>query len=114
LPGGITVIADPAKIGWVAVSLMGNALRYSPSGGTIGVQLSVVADHAELRVSDQGPGLHPSIRDRIFERRDGHGLFLAREIVEAHGGSIRVRSQVGRGCAFTFTLPIARGGRAQP
>jgi signal transduction histidine kinase len=110
LPEGITVVADPVKLGWVASSLMGNALRYSPSGATIDVQLRD-AEQAELQISDQGPGVPPSARDRIFDRKGGRGLFLAREIVEAHGGDIRISSEVGRGCSFIISLPVVRSRR---
>jgi signal transduction histidine kinase len=64
---------------------------------------------AEIRIRDQGPGVAKEIRDRIFDREGGRGLFLAREIVEAHGGGIEVSSEVGRGCVFIVTLPVARG-----
>lgn len=117
VPSAITVVVDPAKIGWVVASLMGNALRYSPNGARIEVHLRASDTLAELRVSDQGPGLDPSLRDRIFDRRGGQGLFLAREIVEAHGGSIEVSSEAGRGCVFIVSLPVATGrggGTAQP
>jgi signal transduction histidine kinase len=107
LPSGITVVADPVKIGWVTSSLMGNALRYSPAGSTIEVRLRD-AEQAELQISDQGPGVPPDARDRIFDRVGGRGLFLAREIVEAHGGDIRISTELGRGCTFIVTLPVAR------
>lgn len=110
LPEGITVVADPVKIGWVVSSLMGNALRYSPPGATIDVELRG-AEQAELEIKDQGPGVAPAARDRIFDREGGRGLFLAREIVEAHGGDIRIRSEMSCGCAFLITLPVVRNLR---
>jgi signal transduction histidine kinase len=108
LPSGIVVIADPVKLGWVTASLMGNALRYSPRGSTIDIRLEA-AHEAELRISDQGPGVAKEMQGRIFDREGGRGLFLAREIVEAHGGRIEVSSEVGRGCVFIITLPVAKG-----
>jgi len=108
LPSGIVVIADPVKLGWVTASLMGNALRYSPRGSTIDIRLSA-AHEVELRISDQGPGVAKEVQGRIFDREGGRGLFLAREIVEAHGGRIEVSSEVGRGCEFIVTLPVAKG-----
>lgn len=108
LPTGVTVVADPVKLGWVTASLMGNALRYSPAGSTISVHLDATGE-AEIRIGDQGPGVAKEVQGRIFDREGGRGLFLAREIIEAHGGRIEIRSEVGEGCVFIVTLPIARG-----
>jgi signal transduction histidine kinase len=113
LPSGTVVIADPVKLGWVVATLLGNALRYSPPEGAIDVTLSAPAGHAELCIADQGPGVPPEVAARIFDRSFGRGLFLAREIVEAHGGAIHVRSEVGRGSTFTVALPIRVHGRAE-
>ena len=115
LPEGLWVVADPVKLGWVAVSLMGNALRYSPAGAAIDVALAAVgpddAREVELGICDRGPGLEPEVEARIFDREGGPGLFLAREIVEAHGGRIAVRSAPGQGSTFTISLPAEAGGR---
>ena len=110
LPEGIVVVADPVKLSWVVVSLMGNALRYSPPGAEVEVGLALVAGEAELAVRDRGPGLAAEVTARIFDRDGGPGLFLAREIVEAHGGRIAVSSTPGSGSTFVVTLPAA----AQP
>jgi signal transduction histidine kinase len=110
LPAGLAVVADPVKLGWVAVSLMGNALRYSPPGAAIDVELDTAGGEAELRVRDRGPGREPEVEARIFDRDGGPGLFLAREIVEAHGGRIAVRTEPGNGSTFTISLPA----EAQP
>ncbi len=110
LPGGVRVAADPVKLGWVAVSLMGNALRYSPSGAIIEVEVRGSGLEATLSVKDRGPGLEPDVVARIFDRAMGSGLFLAREIVESHGGHIAAASAGGgRGTTFTITLPLALG-----
>jgi signal transduction histidine kinase len=110
LPDAVAVVADPVKLGWVAVSLMGNALRYSPDGATIDVALAVsAAAGAELAVRDRGPGLGPEVEARIFDRDGGPGLFLAREIVEAHGGRIAASTTPGGGSTFTISLPAAPG-----
>jgi signal transduction histidine kinase len=105
-------VADPVKLGWVAASLVGNALRYSPRGAAIDVELSARGQRAVLSVRDRGPGLSAEDAARIFDRERGRGLFLAREIVEAHGGRIAVRSAPGKGCTFRVTLP--RSGGATP
>jgi signal transduction histidine kinase len=113
LPGAAFVVADPVKLGWVAVSLMGNALRYSPPGEAIEVEVSAHAGEAALRVRDRGPGLEPAVEARVFDRDGGPGLFLAREIVEAHGGRIAVtsaRDGPGKGSAFTLVLPLVPEG----
>ena len=107
LERGITVVADPVKLAWVVSSVLGNALRYSPPGGTVDVALAAAAGEAELRIADQGPGLSPEVRDRLFDRSFATGLFLAREIIEALGGSIRADSEPGGGAAFTLRLPLA-------
>jgi signal transduction histidine kinase len=106
LPDGVMVVADPVKIAWVAVSLMGNALRYSPVGEVVEVALSAHAGEAALSVRDRGPGLDAAVAARIFDREGGPGLFLAREIVEAHGGRIAVTSAPETGTTFTITLPV--------
>ena len=114
LEAGLWVVADPVKLGWVAVSLMGNALRYSPPGASIDVALARAGGEIELRIRDRGPGLEPDVRDRIFDRDGGPGLLLAREIVEAHGGRIGVKSAPGRGSTFTIALPSTAREREDP
>ncbi len=105
LRAGIVAVADPVKLAWVVTSLTGNALRYSPPGASIAVDLDASLDEAELRIDDRGPGMSAEIAARIFERGGGPGLFLAREIVEAHGGRIHLRSAPGEGSTITITLP---------
>lgn len=102
---GIVVVADSVKLAWVVTSLLGNALRYSPAGARIRVELHADADEATLQIGDEGPGMASEIAAQIFERGGGRGLFLAREIVEAHGGAIALRSAPGLGATFTITLP---------
>ncbi len=109
---------DPVKLSWVLSNLVGNALRYTASGGSIDVFAERTDRQLRLTVADSGPGIAPEIRDRIFERftqggRNGFeagsaglGLAIAKEIVEAHGGRIFVESSE-RGSRFTVELPIA-------
>jgi signal transduction histidine kinase len=106
---GVHVAADPVKLGWVAVSLMGNALRYSPAGASVDVEIAADAGEARLSVSDRGPGLEPETAAHLFERDGGAGLFLAREIVEDHGGRIAAASARDgvSGTTFVITLPLA-------
>jgi PAS domain S-box-containing protein len=119
--------ADPARIVQVLVNLVGNALKFTPAGGRVSVEVSRDGDTALFCVSDNGPGIDaghlPRIFDRFWqakgrERRGGVGLGLAisRGIVAAHGGKIWATSRVGEGSTFCFTIPLAldngRGGAA--
>lgn len=114
------VLADPVKLSWVVSNLIGNAMRYTPTGGTIMVSSASGDDTVRFQVSDTGPGVAPEIRDHLFERyaqwsangaepgSAGLGLAIAKEIVEAHGGRIFVESTVGKGTCFTVELPARR------
>jgi len=109
---------DPVKLSWVISNLIGNALRYTPEGGTIGVAAHPLGENlASLEVSDSGPGIAPEIRDHVFERfaqygangyssgSAGLGLAIVKDIVEAHGGRIFVESNDGHGSRFIVQLP---------
>jgi signal transduction histidine kinase len=110
------VRADPARVLQVFSNLVGNAIKFTPSGGTI--TLSAVRSERRIvcAVSDTGPGIPPTQLPRLFgkfwqaQRGDsrgvGLGLAIARGIVEAHGGTITVDSIVGRGSVFSFALPL--------
>jgi two-component system, NtrC family, sensor histidine kinase KinB len=114
------VLADPVKLSWVVSNLIGNAMRYTPSGGTITISSAGDGDTARVEVNDTGPGVATEIRDHLFERyaqwhtngsqagSAGLGLAIAKEIVEAHGGRIFVESTVGEGTRFTVELPAAQ------
>jgi signal transduction histidine kinase len=102
----------------VLVNLVGNALKFTPAGGRVSVQVSRDGDEAAVTVSDTGPGIEPHHLPHIItrfwqaegrERRGGVGLGLAisRGIVAAHGGRIEARSELGRGSTFRFTIPLA-------
>jgi two-component system, NtrC family, sensor histidine kinase KinB len=111
--------ADPLKLSWVMSNLIANALRYTPSGGTISISLSNASPGARLRVSDTGPGIPAEVREHLFERfaqwrvngsepgAAGLGLAIAKEIVDAHGGRIFVQSELGQGTSFTVELPAS-------
>lgn len=109
---------DPVKLSWVISNLIGNALRYTPTGGSIDVFAERQGRQLRLTVADTGSGIAPEIRDHIFARftqwsADGYetgaaglGLAIVKDIVEAHGGRIFVESSE-RGSKFTVELPIA-------
>lgn len=110
LEEGVIAVVDPVKMGWVVASLIGNALRYSPRGATVRVRLARTAEGALLEVADEGPGLDPAVAAGLFERGGGLGLFLVREIVDAHGGAVEVSSEPGRGARFVVKLTAPDGG----
>lgn len=113
------VWADPHKITWVLTNLIGNALRYTESGGHVRVGAERAADNLRVWVADDGAGIAVEAQARIFEKfvklEDGEhlggsglGLALCKELVKAHHGTIWVNSKPGKGAAFTFTLPLAQ------
>jgi two-component system phosphate regulon sensor histidine kinase PhoR len=118
-PGLPTILADREALARVLWNLLENAAKYSEAGAAISIAASPEADAVALAVTDQGRGIAGADRDRIFQRfvrgddvrRDGIGgvglgLALARRIVDAHGGAIRVESAPGRGSTFTVLLPV--------
>ncbi|BAI75760.1 two-component sensor histidine kinase (plasmid) [Azospirillum sp. B510] len=100
-------------------NLLENAIKYSPNGGTIRLDLSSGDGQVTVRIADQGIGVNAADATRLFEKYfrasnaagttgAGLGLHLARGIVDTHGGSISVVSEPGRGSAFTVRLPAAQ------
>ena len=111
------VMMDPVQIDQVLTNVLENAVRFSPAGGEITVAVAAWRDGVQVRVSDQGPGIAPEDRERVFEpfvRRDagggrggsGLGLAIARAIVLAHGGRIRVEGAPTGGAAVVVELPL--------
>jgi len=112
------VEADPVQIGQVLSNVIENAVRFSPKGSEIHITAARWRSAIQVRVTDQGPGIPPDDRDRVFEefyRRDagagrggtGLGLSIARAVLVAHGGSIWASAAPGGGTAVSFELPIA-------
>jgi len=112
-----SVHADRDRIHQVLSNLVGNALKFTPTGGTVTIEAEAVPGEVRCSVRDTGPGLTEEEVDRIFDpfwqaektARLGFGLGLkiAKCIVEAHGGSMSVESVPGEGSTFSFTLPVA-------
>jgi signal transduction histidine kinase len=100
------VVGDRPKLAWVAASLVGNALRFSPPGSRVEVRVSISGERVDLRVRDKGPGIPAPRRRAIFAREGGGTLFLIQEVIEAHGGTIRV-APVGSGTTFVVSMPRA-------
>ena len=114
------IIGDPVKLSWVISNLLGNALRYTPAGGTIKVAALGTGRATRLEVTDSGPGIPADMKDYIFERfvqygpdgfakgAAGLGLSIVKEIVEAHGGRIFVENANSHGARFIVEIPAAQ------
>lgn len=110
------VDADPARIRGVLGNLLSNAIRYTPSGGTVAAGARRSGESVTFAIRDTGQGIPPELRPRIFERfvkgpgslGSGLGLAIAKDIVSAHGGTIEAVSDPGKGTEIRFTLPVAR------
>lgn len=116
---GIAVI-DPDRVERALVNLVQNAIKFTPEGGSVTVAALREADEVILRVSDTGIGIDTAALPRVFERfykadpsragraGSGIGLAIVKHAVEAHGGSVGVESELGRGSTFTVKLPAFR------
>ena len=112
--------ADPERVHQVLANLLMNAINYSPGGGEIAIRARVLGDQVRVEIEDHGIGLSPEDQRKVFERfyrassgrslreqGSGLGLAIVQDLVEAHGGQVGVRSQLGKGSTFWFTLPMA-------
>ncbi len=112
---------DPDRLAQVLDNLLNNAVRYSPPGGEVAVEVFRQGERVFCRVSDQGPGIPAEHLPRIFDRfyrveaareREGQsagsglGLAIVRSLVQAHGGEVLAESKIGQGTAITFWLPV--------
>jgi signal transduction histidine kinase len=115
------VEVDPERMAQVLGNLLSNALRFTPTGGSITLSADTSADSVCLRVHDTGSGIAPNDLPHVFERfyradpsrqqgngSSGLGLAIAKGIVAAHGGSITVESTLGQGTTFTIGLPARK------
>jgi signal transduction histidine kinase len=113
----VVVNGDRTRLEQVAANLIDNAVKYTPSGGRVAVEVRRENGNAVLRVRDTGPGIPPDELPRIWtrlfrgdasraERGLGLGLSLVKAIVEAHGGTVAVESEPGKGSVFTVSLPL--------
>jgi signal transduction histidine kinase len=113
--------ADERKVRQVVLNLLSNAIKFTPEGGRIEVAAVAKDGLAEVSVSDTGVGIAPEDQEAVFEEfrqvgtadkkveGTGLGLTLCRKFIELHGGKIWVKSQVGMGSTFAFTLPVRHG-----
>jgi PAS domain S-box-containing protein len=121
--GPVRVLGDTDRLDQVLANLLANAIKFTPRGGRVEVRLGSTPEEATLMVADDGPGIQPEDRARLFERLfrgddvkrlqvsgAGLGLAIARSIIEAHGGTIEVRTEPGEGATFELTLPLFAAG----
>jgi signal transduction histidine kinase len=110
---------DERKIKQVLLNLLSNAIKFTPENGRVSVHAGLADGFAEISVTDTGVGIAPEDHEAVFEEfrqvgsdyakkheGTGLGLTLSRRFVELHGGKIWVKSQLGQGATFTFTLPV--------
>ena len=113
--------ADAHRLHQVVTNLLANARTHTPAGTTVTTTLAAASGYAEVRVSDNGPGVPPEIRDSVFERftradvsrvrqaggsSTGLGLAIVTAVIQAHGGDVRLDSEPGR-TTFTVRVPLA-------
>jgi two-component system sensor histidine kinase KdpD len=114
------VWVDPVQIDQVLANLLENAIRHSPSGGTVEVDVATLDGCIQVRVVDHGPGIPVDERERVFdafyrgEKRperpgSGLGLAIAKAVVVAHGGKIWIEEAPGGGTAVVFEIGMEEG-----
>ncbi|MEP7289826.1 MAG: ATP-binding protein [Chloroflexota bacterium] len=122
---GLLVLGEERRLRWAIGNLLDNAIKYTPSTGHITLMLKTTEDDQQALVSiqDTGVGISPSDLPHVFTRfyrghpvsldgkelhttGSGQGLFIAKRVIEAHGGTIKLRSAVGQGTEVIFTLPL--------
>ncbi|MBX3185567.1 MAG: HAMP domain-containing histidine kinase [Labilithrix sp.] len=119
---GAIVHGHPLDLERMLRNLLDNAVRHSPVGGTVRLRARPAGDEVEIVVADDGPGVPPADRERVFEpffrgaaerrreRGSGLGLAIVREIARGHGGEVCVEGSDGEGARFRVRLPVARDG----
>jgi signal transduction histidine kinase len=121
-----TVEADPGKLNQILLNLLTNGIKYSHENGSVSVEARPAGALIEIWVNDTGIGIAKEDQERVFQRftqidssatrsqgGTGLGLAITKELVELHGGTIRLQSKLGKGSSFIFTVPVA-GKPADP
>lgn len=111
------LLVDRRRLGQVVSNLLSNAIKFSPAGGAVAIRVAAVAHGTEVSFQDSGPGIPAADLPLLFQRYarvagtnvagSGLGLMIVREVIEAHGGTVHVTSEVGHGSCFTFLLPAS-------
>lgn len=117
--------ADRDKLALAVHNVIGNALKYTPAGGSVEVEAEQDETEFRVRVSDTGPGIAPEDHENIFQKfyrtdnargsavaGSGLGLALARDVARLHGGDITIESELGHGATFTVRVPRSQAGPA--
>ena len=121
LPTDLPLVwADPGKLNQILLNLITNGIKYTHENGSVSVEARTVDGLVEIWVNDTGIGIAREDQDKVFQRftqidssatrsqgGTGLGLAIVRELVELHGGAIRVQSKLGKGSSFIFTMPIS-------
>jgi signal transduction histidine kinase len=121
LPTDLPLVwADPGKLNQILLNLITNGIKYTHENGSVSVEARTLDGLVEIRVNDTGIGIAQEDQDKVFQRftqidssatrsqgGTGLGLAIVRELVELHGGAIRVQSKLGKGSSFIFTMPIS-------
>ena len=108
----MTVEVDPARIRGVLGNLLSNAIRHTPSGGSVRLAVSTLGEEVVTTVTDTGEGIPPELLPRVFERfvkgasspGSGLGLAIAHDLVTAHGGKLDIESELGSGTTVRLTV----------
>jgi DNA-binding response OmpR family regulator/anti-sigma regulatory factor (Ser/Thr protein kinase) len=118
-PADLLIRADSTRFKQILMNLLGNAIKFTPTGGRIEVAARLIQDQVRIEVRDDGPGIPPVEQKRIFEafyrlqesgrKTEGTGLGLAitQRLIELHGGELELESELGAGSCFYFSLPAA-------
>ena len=121
LPTDLPLVwADPGKLNQILLNLLTNGIKYTHENGSVSVEARTVDELVEIWVNDTGIGIAKEDQDKVFQRftqidssatrsqgGTGLGLAIVTELVELHGGTIRVQSKLGKGSSFIFTMPIS-------
>ncbi len=115
----VKILGDSEALRQAVDNVLDNAIKYTPEGGRIALELKRNGDQASLSIEDSGPGIDPQHKDRIFERfyrvdkarsrelgGTGLGLSIVKHIAQAHDGEVYLESEPGQGSIFTISLPI--------
>ena len=119
------VYADRGRFKQILYNLLSNAVKFTPRGGRVGIEYAEDGNFIRISVTDTGIGIRPEDQELVFQefrqvdpgtdtanKGTGLGLAITKRLVEQQGGTISVKSELGKGCRFTFTLPMADTGQS--